>query len=452
MCLRFSLLNAQGLISRRTNKLKSPELKHIFNTSDLVLFTESWTDESSNLNVNDFEHFVLNRKLVKANSRRNSGGIVLYIRNKWVSKDTLVYTSEDDFLWIKLSKNVIFSDKDLYVCLCYVTPDDSSRQSMVETNIFDRMLDSVVHIENKSQTECNILICGDLNARSSVNPDFVVDDNPVHMSVLPDEYIPDIELERFSQDKGHVNNNGLLLLDFCKQTGLRIMNGRVGADKGIGKYTFVGSRGSSVVDYVLSSQDLFKCIKHFQVHDPNILSDHCLLTFSLSFENDIVGEATQDNHDQAPGRFRWNNDFKTDFLNSLRSAASTESLNKLNTSIPRCSENHEIDQCLSDFVNIIEHAASPIFKDSNKHKDAKQLFTNNNISENPWFDERCGEKKHYFLRMLDKYRESKNEINRIGLVKARSEYKCLIRKCRFEYDKQKTSRFINAKYKNARLY
>ena len=122
VCLRFSLLNAQGLISRRTNKLKSPELKHIFNTSDLVLFTESWTEERSDLNVNDFEHFVLNRKLVKANSRRNSGGIVLYIRNKWVSKDTLVYTSEDDFLWIKLSKNVIFSDKDLYVCLCYVTP------------------------------------------------------------------------------------------------------------------------------------------------------------------------------------------------------------------------------------------------------------------------------------------------------------------------------------------
>ena len=92
-----------------------------------------------------------------------------------------------------------------------------------------------------------------------MNPDFVVDDNPVHMSVLPDEYIPDKELERFSQDKGHVNNNGLLLLDFCKQTGLRFMNGRVGADKGIGKYTFVGSRGSSVVDYVLSSQDLPFC-------------------------------------------------------------------------------------------------------------------------------------------------------------------------------------------------
>ena len=101
------------------------------------------------------------------------------------------------------------------------------------------------------------------------------------MSVLPDEYIPDDVLQRFSEDKGHTNNNGLLLLDFCKQTGLRIMNGRVGADKGLGKYTFVGSRGSSVVDYVLSSQDLFKSISHFEVHDPNIISDHCLITFQL---------------------------------------------------------------------------------------------------------------------------------------------------------------------------
>ena len=65
MSLRFSLLNAQGLISRRTNKLKSPELKNVFNNSDLVLFTETWTDDSSDLNVNDFEYFVLNRKLVK---------------------------------------------------------------------------------------------------------------------------------------------------------------------------------------------------------------------------------------------------------------------------------------------------------------------------------------------------------------------------------------------------
>ena len=100
------------------------------------------------------------------------------------------------------------------------------------------------HIENKAQNDCSLFICGDFNNRTSItlNPDFVVDDDPVHMSVLQDEYTPDIELQRFSEDRGHTNNNGLLLLEFCKQTGLRIMNRRVKEDYGIGRYTFVGSR------------------------------------------------------------------------------------------------------------------------------------------------------------------------------------------------------------------
>ena len=52
------------------------------------------------------------------------------------------------------------------------------------------------------------------------------------------------------------------------------MNGRVGNDSGIGRYTFVGNRGCSVVDYVLGSQDMFKFFKCFEVHEPNIISDH----------------------------------------------------------------------------------------------------------------------------------------------------------------------------------
>ena len=57
------------------------------------------------------------------------------------------------------------------------------------------------------------------------------------------------------------------------------------------------------MDYVLSPQDLFKSITHFEVHDPNIISDHCLITFSIDITNDIVREVTQDNCDQAPGKF-----------------------------------------------------------------------------------------------------------------------------------------------------
>ena len=87
-------------------------------------------------------------------------------------------------------------------------------------------------------------------SRTSSKSDYVEADEVTHMSVLPDDYISDTQMPRFSEDEGHINSNGLLLLDFCKQTSLRIMNGRVGNDKGLGKFTFVGSRGSSVVDYV----------------------------------------------------------------------------------------------------------------------------------------------------------------------------------------------------------
>lgn len=107
MSLRYSLLNVQGLVSRRTNKLKLSELQHIFASSDLVLLTETWTDDFSDISVNHFDHFFFNRKHIKAGSRRNSGGIILYIRNKFVTKGTLVFTSEDDFLWVKLDKSVL---------------------------------------------------------------------------------------------------------------------------------------------------------------------------------------------------------------------------------------------------------------------------------------------------------------------------------------------------------
>ena len=60
--------------------------------------------------------------------------------------------------------------------------------------------------------------------------------------------------------------------------------------------------------------------------------------------------------------------------------------------------------------------------------------------------------KFYFLHMLNDFREAKTNENRIGMVKARSEYKSLLRKSRYEYAKNKTFKFVNAKYKNATLY
>ena len=362
MSLRCALLNCQGLVTKRTNKLKSTEFKRIFNSHDVVLLTKCWANQFSETNVDNFEAYVLNRNENKKNSKRNSGGIILYIRNKYVSNDNLFFTSQDDILWVKISSSTLSTENDLYICLCYVVPDSSSRQALLETNIFDRILESVVYIESKSQNDCNIIKCGDFNGRCSNRPDFVLDDDSIHMNVLPDEYTPDRFMDRYSQDIGHVNNNGLLLLDLCKQTGVRIMNGRVGADRGVGKFTFVGSRGSSLVDYVLTSQDLFQYVSKFEVEDPNIISDHCLISFSFDFGNEELQDSLPENYEYVDGKFVWKSEFRDEYVTRLNDAATLEKLNSLNANISSCTDDSEVKSCLKDFVSIFETVSSPIYK------------------------------------------------------------------------------------------
>ena len=93
-----------------------------------------------------------------------------------------------------------------------------------------------------------IIIIGDLNARVGSKHDFI-ENELILPDLLPDEYSSDTNLPRKTQDL-KINSYGNELLNYCKQTGFRIMNGRLGEDKHTGKYTCVTSNGSSIVDNV----------------------------------------------------------------------------------------------------------------------------------------------------------------------------------------------------------
>ena len=72
----------------------------------------------------------------------------------------------------------------------------------------------------------------------------------------------DHRLDWFSEDMRPMNNNGRLLLDVCKISGLIIVNGRLGDDR-IGRATRVMGDHSTVVDYVIATPKLFDQITHF---------------------------------------------------------------------------------------------------------------------------------------------------------------------------------------------
>ena len=52
--MNFSLLNVQGLLTKYTNKLQSDELIKIFQSDDIILLTEVWTNDLCDVSVDEF--------------------------------------------------------------------------------------------------------------------------------------------------------------------------------------------------------------------------------------------------------------------------------------------------------------------------------------------------------------------------------------------------------------
>jgi len=54
----------KSLVSKYCNKPFSPEVIFIFDTHDIVIFTETWSNESIALNVPNVQRFCLHREIL----------------------------------------------------------------------------------------------------------------------------------------------------------------------------------------------------------------------------------------------------------------------------------------------------------------------------------------------------------------------------------------------------
>ena len=110
--------------------------------------------------------FVVNRSRKLIGTMRNSGGVIIYIRNDLCINDTLVFTRDDSHVWVKLNGHNFGLRGDLFICLCYIVPSTFSRHVLAENNVYDNIIDDIVQIRhNFCENMCSFMLLGDLNSR-----------------------------------------------------------------------------------------------------------------------------------------------------------------------------------------------------------------------------------------------------------------------------------------------
>jgi hypothetical protein len=385
------------------NKLNDGELLSIIKSNDIIMLTETWLNEFCNFDIEGYKTHFIHRTQKKLGTKRDSGGLLIYVSDKLSNKVHFAKSYEDSILWIKLDKELFDFSEDVLLCLCYNIPAGSSRQLFVNENIFDKIVEDILFFNDK-YTNCNFVITGDLNARIGLKPDYVENEYLCNLDFMPDDYVEDGILPRNSQDKT-INDEGKLLLNFCKLTGLRVCNGRVLDDKQ-GKYTCVKSAGSSVVDYVLCKPELFSFFSKFQVLDPNIWSDHCMINFTLGtigcHQKEI--SETSKSYEQLEYVYKWDKDKQITYENVLNSETYFNDFQHLIGSLSNMQDKTQIDENLQTFYLVIDEVCSPLFRKNVKSNKVAKPITK--ISQ-PWYDHACKEKQKHFYDNLNIFRMNK---------------------------------------------
>ena len=104
--------------------------------------------------------------------------------------------------------------------------------------------------------------------------------NYIHNLEGLNDYVPDSLNVRKSTDQT-CNQSGLKLVEDCKNSGLRILNGRIGRDKDSGYYTYQSIPGRSVIDYALFEYNMIGIISDFLVQELFSISGHCPVQVSI---------------------------------------------------------------------------------------------------------------------------------------------------------------------------
>lgn len=140
-----------------------------------------------------------------------------------------------------------------------------------ESPYFEEDIFETLHREiNHFQAQGNVLLCGDLNARTGCEPDSIDPQGNNHVFGQTTLYVTPTIINQNDLDC-EINKSGREVVHLCRALGLYIVNSRLRGDS-LERFTYSSALGSSVVDYAIT--DIDPCtISAFTVRQQSPLSD-----------------------------------------------------------------------------------------------------------------------------------------------------------------------------------
>ena len=387
-----------------TDKIFDVDTQDILFKNDIIILTETHTEMGSEKYYNvipNFRYHDFPRKFKHRNAPKASGGIGIFIHND-LQLGINITMFHESIIMIKLKAEYFSAQQNIHILCAYFPPADSSynHNTNSRTDYFNILQEALSSVEPQDE----IIICGDLNARTGSLADiveYIEGSNGALSEILsPHSMSNTHEVPKRHTVDSVVNDYGKELINVCRSVGLCIMNGRTADAANNRDFTCYKTIGASVVDYVICKLDSIPLVDKLILLPKRPESDHrpiyCKLKLHQKLNNQ--SEMIQSNaHVQC--QYKWDHRKIAAYQNSFD-----------------CEEVTNLEYVLADKLSQKDINGSVLGKTLNEYINSavKNVFQrkrgiNNKFPVNSWFNDECKIAKKLVTDYANKYDITKVE-------------------------------------------
>jgi hypothetical protein len=375
---------------------------------DIIALCETFLRENEDIEIDGYSWVGHNRSGQDPKAKRGSGGVGFLIRKELLKshKCVVIDSKNEGILWIRLTNNN--GDSSYVFCVCYLPPADSSRFGTDPSDFYTVLREQVHSYQNDGA----LYMCGDFNSRT--------DDN---------DYIEGVDSVPSREILDTTNNAyGHHLIDFLIDCNMCMLNGRVGHND----FTYVSTRGKSVIDYVLVPYEQLALCDDFSVVSmsklicdrgldiPDKIPDHSVLEWSIEFADPSTTQCPENTKACGASRRYRVSDIPSDFLNDDNSQPVLQAIERIEQELH---VQKEVNQAYYEFTTLVTNSLDdvcgtnkskiPMDKEGGKQKtfrkpywtcELQQQWNNACLREREWLrckqtnKKRCLREKYCFER------------------------------------------------------